>query len=285
MKPKIPLPVHDVEFQQQERAKSDQIKKQLLIFQEKVPSIIKFKPQTFVFSPPKDIVFAKNNHLTSSSSNLGFPSFLPKTNLFDLSKTNPTCLEKEDFFTLPFLSSSLAFTIVVVPFDAFATTVATVGTITVDDAAVADTVEAVTVAFFATSTPIDDIAVEAEVVDSEVAVTAIVACYCSYCRQSWPSSLVDHCLTLTSFDTAHFIESIRSARFVEESAITREKRRVAVRVEVINDLRVGVCVYKDPRASLVASERCLLSSIVAISRLDFSSSIFIVVRPFTVRGE
>ena len=94
-----------VEFQRQERTKSNQIKKQLLNPQEKVYIIIKFKPPTFVLPTPKDIVLPKKNHPTSPS-NLGFPSFLPKKNLFPLSKTNPTCLKKRNFFTLPFLYSS-----------------------------------------------------------------------------------------------------------------------------------------------------------------------------------
>ena len=82
MKLKIQLSAHDVEFQRQERAKSDQITKQLLIPQEKVPTIIKFKSPTFVFPTPKGIVLPKKNHLTSLQSNLEFPSFLPKKNYF-----------------------------------------------------------------------------------------------------------------------------------------------------------------------------------------------------------
>ena len=65
-------------------------------------------------SPPKDIVPPKNNHLTSSSSNLGSHSFLVKEKLFSLSKTTPSYLEKRNFFTLPFSSSSsLPFVVVV----------------------------------------------------------------------------------------------------------------------------------------------------------------------------
>ena len=87
---------------------------QLLIPQEKDSTIIKFKPLTFVLPTPKDFVLPKKNHMTSPSSNLGFPYFLSKKNLFSLSKTNPTCLEKGDSFILPFLSSfSFLSTIVV----------------------------------------------------------------------------------------------------------------------------------------------------------------------------
>ena len=92
-----------MEFQQQEQVKSDQIRKQLLIPQEKVIVIVKFKPPTFVLPPSKDIVPSKNNYSISSISNLGSTSFLSKKNLFSLSKTTPTYLEKRDFFTLPFL--------------------------------------------------------------------------------------------------------------------------------------------------------------------------------------
>ena len=95
MKPKIQLSAHDVEFQRQERAKSNRIKKQLLIPHEKVPAIIKFKPLTFVLSPPKDIVLSKNNHSTSPPSNLEFPFFFPQMNLFSLSKTTPLVWGKE----------------------------------------------------------------------------------------------------------------------------------------------------------------------------------------------
>ena len=112
MRPKIKLLAHNVELRGQERAKSNQIKKQLLISQEKVHIIIKFKPPTFVLPPPKDIVPPKNNHSTSSLSNLGFPYFLPKNNLFSLSKTTPTCLEKGNSFTLP--SSSYFFSLPIV---------------------------------------------------------------------------------------------------------------------------------------------------------------------------
>ena len=107
MRPKIKFSAHDVEFLRQERAKLYQIKKQQLISQEKVTVIIKFKLPTFVLPLPKDIVPPKNNYSTSSPSNLGFYYFLPKKNLFYLSKTNPTCLEKKGgLFTLHFLSSS-----------------------------------------------------------------------------------------------------------------------------------------------------------------------------------
>ena len=63
---------------------------QLLILQEKVPIIIKFKPQTFVLPTPKEFVLRKKNHPTSPPSNLGFPSFFPKKNSSSLSKTKPT---------------------------------------------------------------------------------------------------------------------------------------------------------------------------------------------------
>ena len=95
---------------------------QLLISQEKVPAIIKFKPSTFVlYAPkdfvlptPKDFVLPKKNHPTSLPSNLGFCYFLLKKKLFSLSKTNLTCSEKGDFFILPFLSSSSFLSTVVV---------------------------------------------------------------------------------------------------------------------------------------------------------------------------
>ena len=54
MRPKIKLLAHDVEFQLQKRTKFDQIKKQLLISQEKVYAIIKFKPPFFVLPQLKD---------------------------------------------------------------------------------------------------------------------------------------------------------------------------------------------------------------------------------------
>ena len=80
---------------------------QLLILQEKVPVIIKFKLQNFVLPTPKEFVLRKKNHSTFPPSNLGFPSFLPKKNSSSHSKTNSTFfLEKGDFFILPFLSSS-----------------------------------------------------------------------------------------------------------------------------------------------------------------------------------
>ena len=72
---------------------SRMLMKQLLIPQEKILATIKFKPPTFVIPPPKDIVLLKNNYSISPLSNLGFPSFLPKKNLF-FSKTTPMCLEK-----------------------------------------------------------------------------------------------------------------------------------------------------------------------------------------------
>ena len=94
MRPKIQLLAQDVEFQRQERAKSDQMKRQVLIPQEKVPVIIKFKPSTFVLPPPNDFVPPKNNHSTSSRSNPESSSFLPIKNLFSLSKITPFGLEK-----------------------------------------------------------------------------------------------------------------------------------------------------------------------------------------------
>ena len=77
-------------------------------FPRKTSVSIKFKPQTFVLPPPKDIVPQNNNHSTSSPSNFGFLFFLPKKNLFSLSKTIPTCLEKGNSFTLPSSSSSFS---------------------------------------------------------------------------------------------------------------------------------------------------------------------------------
>ena len=52
------------------------------------------------------LFFQRKNHTTSSPNNLEFLYFLPKKNLFSLSKTNSTCLEKGSPFTLPFPSSS-----------------------------------------------------------------------------------------------------------------------------------------------------------------------------------
>ena len=93
------------------KVKSNRIRKQLLIPQEKVPTIINFKPPTFIISPPKDIVSPKNNHSTSYPSNPGSSYFLSKKNLFSLSKITPFGLEKGkitsldlqkgNFFTFP----------------------------------------------------------------------------------------------------------------------------------------------------------------------------------------
>ena len=87
-----------------------------MIPQEKFLAIIKFKPPTFVLPHSKDVVPSKNNHPTSSPSNLGTSSFLPKNNIFSLSKTAPSYLEKGNSFTLPFSSlySSIS-TIAVTP--------------------------------------------------------------------------------------------------------------------------------------------------------------------------
>ena len=121
MRPKIQLSAHDVEFQWQERAKSDLMRRELLISQEKNHAIIKFKPPTFVLPPLKDIVPPlkdivppKNNHMTYSPRNSGSSSFLPRKNLFSLSKTTPFCLEKGNLFTLPSSSSSFSIPAVVV---------------------------------------------------------------------------------------------------------------------------------------------------------------------------
>ena len=113
MRPKIQLSTHDVEFQRQERAKSDQMRRQLLIPQEKVPSIIKFKPPTFIFPPPKDIVLLKNNHPTSSPSNPGSSSFFLKKNLFSLPKITLLFWRKEKE-PLPPSSSSFSFHVVTI---------------------------------------------------------------------------------------------------------------------------------------------------------------------------
>ena len=93
-RPKIQLSTHDVEFQRHERAKSGQMRRQLLNPQEKFSAIIKFKPSTFVLPPSKDTVPPKNNHPTSSQSNPGSSSFFPRKNLFALSEITPFCLEK-----------------------------------------------------------------------------------------------------------------------------------------------------------------------------------------------
>ena len=71
--------------------------------QEKVPDIVKFKSPTFVLSLSKDIVLPKNNHSISPPSNLDFPSFLPKKNLFSLSKTTPLILRMETLLLYLFL--------------------------------------------------------------------------------------------------------------------------------------------------------------------------------------
>ena len=75
MRPKVQLLAHDVEFQRQERAKSDRMRKQLLIPQGEVLGILKFKPLTFVLHPPKNTISPKNNHSTSSPTNPGLFSF------------------------------------------------------------------------------------------------------------------------------------------------------------------------------------------------------------------
>ena len=94
MRLKIQLSAHDVEFQRLEQAKADQMRRQLLIPQEKIPSILKFKSPTFIFPPLKDIVPPKNNHLPYSLSILGSFSFVPQKNLFSFSKTTPFGLER-----------------------------------------------------------------------------------------------------------------------------------------------------------------------------------------------
>ena len=66
--------------------------------------MFKFKPLTFVLPTPNDIVIPKN-HLTSPPSSLEFPYSLPKNNLFSLSKTTPTCLDKGNPFTSTFSPS------------------------------------------------------------------------------------------------------------------------------------------------------------------------------------
>ena len=154
---------------QQERAKSDRIKNQLLVPQEKVPAIIKFKPQTFVLSTLKDIVLPKKKHPTSRPSNLGFYSFLPKKNLFFLSKTTPTNFDKENSFILPFLFSSSPLSTITVP-----VTTATVSHIA-DDVSIDDAAATVVVAREAYDrTTIAHIAVGITV-DGAVAVTGVQA--------------------------------------------------------------------------------------------------------------
>ena len=77
-----------MEFQQQERAKSDRMRRQLLISQEKVPATIKFKPPTLVFPPPKNIAPQESNYSSFSSRNQGpsYLSFFFRMNPFSLSK-------------------------------------------------------------------------------------------------------------------------------------------------------------------------------------------------------
>ena len=88
------------------------MRRQLLIPHEKVPVIIKFKPSTFIFPLPQNTVPPKNNHPPSNS---GLSSFLPRKNLFSLSKTTSFGFEKGkrthfdlkkgNIFTLPPLFS------------------------------------------------------------------------------------------------------------------------------------------------------------------------------------
>ena len=103
MRPKIQLSAHDMEFQWQVQVELNQMRKQLLIPQEKVPDIIMFNPPTFVLPPPKDTVPLNNKHPTSYLSNSGSSSFFLIRNLFSLSKINPFILEKGKKKPSPFI--------------------------------------------------------------------------------------------------------------------------------------------------------------------------------------
>ena len=160
-----------MEFQQQKQAKSDRIKNQLLIPQGKVLITIKFKSQTFVLPTPKDFVLPKKSQLNSPPSNLEFPYFLPKKNLFYHSKTNPTCLEKENSFTLPFPHSFSSIYAMTASVTAVVTTA--IATVSNDTTVVGEIDDRATTTTSFVNVTIEDEIVIVEDVVADAAVTSI----------------------------------------------------------------------------------------------------------------
>ena len=106
MKSKIKLSTHDVEFQRQERTKSNQMR-QLLIPRGKVPSIFIFKSPTFVLPPPKNISKEKISYSSFSNTHkLSYFSLFPRKIYFPF-PSQPLLIWKKKKFSPIFFFSTL----------------------------------------------------------------------------------------------------------------------------------------------------------------------------------